>query len=130
MKTSLATPSSIASLLVIGFFSLFASASLHAQAGDPLFTSWLTGNSGLYAWVFATEGGPPDPPWQGPGPPTMGGANSRPAYSDIKQIRYSASYVYIKGNGLASHQMGPWYGGVNTIFGNWPKNQNYIRRIP
>ena len=26
--------------------------------------------------------------------------------------------------------MGPWMDGVNRIFGNWPSNQNYVRRIP
>ena len=26
--------------------------------------------------------------------------------------------------------MGPWYNGTNVIFGNWPKNQKYIRRFP
>ena len=60
----------------------------------------------------------------------MGGGQSEPAYSDVQQIGYSSSYVYINGAGLASHQMGPWYLHMGVVFGNWPSNQNYIRRFP
>ncbi|MDB6064703.1 MAG: hypothetical protein JWR26_911 [Pedosphaera sp.] len=128
MKTNPSTPCRLTSLLAIGFFAVCSL--LSARAGDPLFTSWLTGNSGLYARVVETNGGPLVTTWPSAALANMGGGQSLPAYSDIQQIRYSASYIYINGNGLASHQMGPWYNGVNVIFGNWPKNQNYIRRIP
>ena len=96
----------------------------------PLLTSWYMQNSGRYARVVETTGGKPVTTWPSAGLPNMGGGQSQPAYSDVQQISYSGEYVYIKGSGLASHQMGPWYIGLNRIFGNWPTNENYTRRFP
>src|SRR5262245_6416061 len=101
-----------------------------ALRADPQLTSWLTHNSGRYARVVETNGGPLVATWPSAGLRNMGGGQSLPAYADIQQIRYSSDFIYINGTGLASHQMGPWYSAVNQIFGNWPKNQNYLRRIP
>jgi hypothetical protein len=96
----------------------------------PLLTSWFTKNSGRYARVTETNGGKSVATWPSAGLPNMGGGQSQPAYSDVQQISYSKDFVYIKGTGLASHQMGPWYIGVNRIFGNWPTNLGYTRRFP
>jgi hypothetical protein len=97
---------------------------------SPQLFSWFTQNSGRYARVVETEGGKPVATWPSAGLPNMGGGQSQPAYSDIQQISYSQDYVYVKGSGLASHQMGPWYIGVGRIFGNWPTNLNYTHRFP
>lgn len=96
----------------------------------PLLTSWFTQNSGLYARVVETSGGKPVSTWPSANLFKMGGGQSQPAYSDVHQVSYSNDFVYIKGSGLASHQMGPWYNGVNRIFGNWPSNSSYTRRFP
>ena len=100
----------------------------HAQTG-PLFSSWLTNFSGRYARVTQTTGGTSVTTWPAAGLPKMGGGQATPAYADVQQISYSANYVYIKGTGLASHPMGPWYNN-GAIFGNWPSNTKYIRRFP
>ena len=96
----------------------------------PLLTTWFTQNSGRYARVVETRGGKPVAVWPSPGLPNRGGGQSQPAYSDVQQVSYSGDYVYVKGTGLASHQMGPWYMDLNQIFGNWPSNENYTRRFP
>jgi YHYH protein len=106
------------------------SSSTNVTTDSPQLTSWQTKLSGRYARVVEQTGGTEVTTWPSAGLNKMGGGQSQPAYSDITQVSYSSRYTYIKGTGLASHQMGPWYNGVNVIFGNWPANQNYIRRFP
>lgn len=100
------------------------------SSGSPLLTAWQTQNSGRYARVVQQTSGAPTAVWPAAGLTNTGGGQTKPAYSDIQQVSRSASFVYIKGTGLASHQMGPWYDSLGAIFGNWPSNQNYIRRFP
>jgi len=95
---------------------------------DPMMTSWATQNGGQYARVVQTRGGSPTTTWPAVDLPRHGGGQDKPAYSDIQQVSYSADWVYVRGTGLASHQMGPWYINVSRIFDNWPSNQNYLRR--
>lgn len=107
-----------------------SSNSASTKASTPLLSSWFASNSGRYARVVQTTGGSLTTTWPATGLTNTGGGQSKPAYSDVQQISYSGSYVYIKGTGLASHQMGPWYQSVGKIFGNWPSNENYTRRFP
>ena len=96
----------------------------------PEVASWFVQNSNRYARVVEQTGHSPVTTWPSPGLPNRSGGQSKPAYADIQQVSYSSEWVYIKGTGLASHQMGPWYLAVNRIFDNWPTNQSYIRRFP
>jgi len=95
-----------------------------------MLASWQTQYSGRYARVVERTGGQAVATWPSAGLRNTGGGQAKPAYSDIQQVGYSASYVYINGTGLASHQMGPWYDEMGNIFGNWPSNQNYLHRFP
>ena len=116
--------------LLVGGIAYTGRAQTPDKAQTPLLNSWLTRYSGQYARVVETKGGKPVATWPSEGLPHMGGGQSLPAYSDVQQIGISGDYVYVNGTGLASHQMGPWYDGINRIFGNWPTNLNYIRRFP
>ncbi len=115
--------------LLLLLLSIVGPQAARAQT-DPLLTSWFTQNSARYARVVEQTGGPLVTTWPSAGLPNTGGGQSEPAYSDVQQIGYSSNFVYINGTGLASHQMGPWYMHMGVIFGNWPSNQNYIRRFP
>ena len=98
--------------------------------GFPLLSSWFMSHSSRYARVVEQTGASPTATWPTEGLPNRGGGQSKPTYADVQQVAYSADWVYVTGTGLASHQMGPWYIGINRIFGNWPSNQSYIRRFP
>src|SRR2546425_10478053 len=101
-----------------------------AQA-DPVIDSWFTTYSGKYARLYATDADK-----------TSGNAVSTwsrgsisqtvPAYCGIYFVGYSASWVYIRSSGLASHIMGPWYlnAGHTQLFPNVPKNTATLYRIP
>ena len=99
-------------------------------AVGPEIASWFVENSNRYARVVEQTGHSPVTTWPSQGLPNRSGGQSKPAYADIQQVSYSTDWVYIKGTGLASHQMGPWYLAVDRIFDNWPTNQSYIRRFP
>ena len=90
-----------------------------AQAADPLITSWFTGNDGKYARIFTSlanrTNGISTTTWTG---------QTLPAYAGVREVDYSASWVYIKTTGLGGHRMGPW----NNP--NLPKNQGTIYRFP
>lgn len=57
---------------------------------------------------------------------------STPAYSGVHEVSSSASWVYIKTSGLASHLMGPWYldQAKTQLFPNLPTDTNTTYRIP
>lgn len=97
---------------------------------DPVITKWYTIHSSQIAQVVEVVGGTPVTTWPSVGLPNMGGGQATPANSDIQMVRYSASWTYINANGLASHNMGPWYISPGVVFGNWPSSQNYLIRIP
>jgi len=103
-----------------------------ANAGaEPLLTSWFTGNSGLYARIYAATvnetNGTSVTTWS-----RGAGVQSLPTYAGVSEVSYSASWVYIRTSGLASHTMGPWY--LNTAktqnFPNFPSNTATIYRFP
>ncbi len=98
---------------------------------DPQLTSWFTMNSGKYARIYQSTAnetaGTTSTTW------TRGsGTQSNPAYADVNEINYSASWIYIRTTGLASHIMGPWYldAAKTTNFPNFPSNTATIYRIP
>src|SRR6266478_9374677 len=75
---------------------------------DPLIDSWFTTYSGKYARLYATDAdktsGTAVSTW------SRGSISQTvPAYCGIYFVGYSASWVYIRSSGLASHTMGPWY---------------------
>ena len=90
-----------------------------AQAADPPITSWFTGNNGKYARIYTSlanrTNGISTTTWTG---------QTLPAYAGVREVDYSASWVYIKTTGLGGHRMGPW----NNP--NLPKNQGTIFRFP
>jgi hypothetical protein len=90
-----------------------------AEAADPLLTSWFTANSGKYARIYTSltnrTNGVSTTTWTG---------QTLPAYAGVREVDYSASWVYIKTTGLGGHDMGPW----NNP--NLPKNQGTVFRFP
>src|SRR4051794_5876297 len=99
--------------------------------GDPLIDSWFTTYSGKYARIYATDAdknsGNAVSTW------SRGSISQTvPAYCGVYFVGNSASWVYLRSSGLASHVMGPWY--LNTahtqIFPNVPKFTATLYRIP
>lgn len=99
--------------------------------GEPLITSWHTANSGQYARIYPTLADQTAQSsvttWS-----RGQGTQSTPAYSDVHQVDYSASWVYVHSTGLASHIMGPWYlnAAKTNLFPNYPANQAVKWRFP
>src|SRR3954454_11943506 len=81
---------------------------LSQASGDPLISAWFTGDSGLYARVYASTATEtartPATTWS-----RGAGVQSLPTYAGVSEVSYSANWVYIRTTGLASHFMGPWY---------------------
>lgn len=117
--------SELFALLTIAAFTQSASA-------DPLFTSWQTSKSAQYAKTREYVGGSLVQTWPAVGLVNHGGGQATAAYSDVQQIRYSANYIYINSNNLASHVMGPWYNDASKtqLFGNWPSSQGKQIKFP
>ena len=109
---------------------LFAMSCSTALA-NPRLTSWFTSNSGRYARIYDTTAAETArtslTTWS-----RGTGIQSSPTYADVSEVSYSASWVYIRTTGLASHIMGPWYGDAakTTNFPNFPSNTAKIYRIP
>lgn len=108
-----------------------ASYSATGVPNEPLITSWHTANSGEYARIYPTLADQTAQTsvttW------TRGqGTQSTPAYSDVHQVDYSTSWVYVHSTGLASHIMGPWYlnAAKTNLFPNYPANQAVKWRFP
>ena len=97
----------------------------------PLITSWHTVNSGEYARIYPTLADQTSQTsattWS-----RGTGTQSTPAYSDVHQVDYSTSWVYIHSTGLASHIMGPWYlnAAKTNLFPNYPSNTVVKWRFP
>lgn len=109
---------------------LMATSWVHGQ-GDPRISQWFTSNSGQYARIYQTSAaqaaGATSTTWA-----RGSGTQSLPTYSDVSEVSYSSSWVYIRTTGLASHVMGPWYiDAAKTVnFPNFPSNTATIYRIP
>ncbi len=97
----------------------------------PLITSWHTANSGEYARIYPTLADQTSQTsvttWS-----RGTGTQSTPAYSDVHQVDYSTTWVYIHSTGLASHIMGPWYlnAAKTNLFPNYPSNTAVKWRFP
>ena len=96
----------------------------------PILDSWQTTLSGRYARVVETTSTFPVTRWPAAGLTDTSGPAPLPTYSDIQRVRQSDAFVYVDSSGMASHQMGPWYWNVNTLFGNWPRSQGFVFKIP
>ncbi len=111
---------------------LFSLASAFSTlCADPQLTSWFTANSGKYARIYQSTANETaqttSTTW------TRGtGTQTNPVYADVSEVSYSASWVYIKTAGLASHIMGPWYldAAKSQNFPNFPSNTAVTYRIP
>jgi YHYH protein len=101
-----------------------------SAAQIPITDSWLMAFSGRYARVVETRDSFPVRTWPAAGLTDTSGAAPMAAYADVQLVRESATDVYISTTGLASHQMGPWYWNVNTLFGNWPRATGVVYRLP
>jgi arylsulfatase A-like enzyme len=108
-----------------------ASYSASGVPNVPLITSWHTANSGEYARIYPTLADQTSQTsvttWS-----RGTGTQSTPAYSDVHQVDYSTSWVYIHSTGLASHIMGPWYlnAAKTNLFPNYPSNTVAKWRFP
>lgn len=98
---------------------------------DPLIDSWFTTYSGKYARVYATDAdknsGNAVSTW------SRGSISQTiPAYCGVYFVGSSASWVYIRSTGLASHIMGPWYlnAAHSQLFPNLPRNTATLYRLP
>ncbi len=96
----------------------------------PNLDSWQFALSGRHARVVETRDTFPVRTWPAAGLTDTSGASSLATYSDVQLVRESSTSVYVSTNGLASHQMGPWYWNVSTLFGNWPRSTGSIYRLP
>ncbi len=106
------------------------SSSTNDPAVDVRLASWRTDLGGRYARVVETVTGSPVTTWPAVGLLDTSGGQPVPAYADAQRVRYSTDFVYVDTSGLASHQMGPWYWTVDTLFGNWSQAQGFVFKIP
>ena len=106
----------LAALLSVNALPAFANAN---------FTSWLTSYSGQYARIYTTSanrtGGTSVTTW---------GNQGVPAYADIAQVLYSASWVYVRASDLPSYITGPWNNPQGNAGNFSPTNQHLINRFP
>ena len=95
----------------------------------PLFSSWFTDLSGRYARIYedndAITNQTPVTTWN-----RGDGVQGDPVYAGITEISYTDTDVYIRTSNLGFHVMGPWYGGNNNLFPNYPANRAEIYRFP
>lgn len=108
------------------FFLLFSCFTLQAT---PLISSWFTDLSGRYARIYpdndAMAAQASVTTWS-----RGQGTQADPVYAGITEISFDANNVYIRTSNLGLHIMGPWYGGNNNLFPNYPANQADIYRFP
>ncbi len=108
-------------------------AALTPAHADPQLTSWFTANSGKYARIYQSTANETTGITASLTTWSRGtGTQTNPAYADINEINHSASWVYIRSTGLASHIMGPWYldAAKTQNFPNFPSNTSVLYRIP
>lgn len=117
--------------LTAALLGIFSACLATANAADPRTNSWLTTYSGQYARIYTSDvnrtNGVAQTTW------TNGSTiQSLPVYVGVRAIYSSASWVYIRSSGMASHVMGPWYLDVThtNLFPGWPVDQNVLYRIP
>jgi len=100
-------------------------------AADPQLTSWLTTYSGKYARIYTSDvnrtNGTAVTTWS-----TGATTQSSPVYCSVREICYSANWIYLRTSGLGSHTMGPWYlnAAHTQAFPSYPINSKTFYRIP
>ena len=108
-----------------------ASSVTSLPAADARIDSWFTQNSGEYARIYQTmadeASGNSVTTWS-----RGSGTQSSPVYAGVREVSYSATWVYIRSSGLASYVMGPWYlnAAKTQLFPNYPANSKTLYRIP
>ncbi len=115
--------------------SLGLFASLAPAHADPQQTSWFTADSGKYARIYQSTAAEPTATSAGTKSTTWSrgqGTQTNPVYAGVSEVNSSASWVYIRTSGLASHMMGPWYldAAKTQNFPNFPSNTATVYRIP
>jgi YHYH protein len=105
--------------------------SLMAHAADPRNNCWLTTYAGQYARVYTNT------TMQLTGTSLTTWANgslsqSLPAYCGVQEVYSSSNWIYVRGTGLASYTMGPWYLDAqhSQLFPNVPVNQEVFYAFP
>lgn len=100
----------------------------------PQVGSWLRGAPGEFAQAISgynVAAGPSTTfPTNVPNGATFSGGVTVPEIGDIQKIGTSNSWVYIETGGLSSYVMGPWFNPNQTVFPNFPADQNLLYRIP
>jgi hypothetical protein len=138
MKTNTKRTCSVL-LTLIGLASLVLPAS-----AQSIVTSWFMQKSGLYVRVTEDAGRTQVTTWPtgafinyllATGLPTAyfnnwWGEQTIPVYSDVQEVSYDNTYVYVRTAGLPSHGIGPWYNDMGKILGLWPTNQHVVHRLP
>ena len=117
------------------FTGLFLVLITSVRADDPRTNSWLTTYSGKYARIYTSDvnktNGAAVTVWTNSSGPNVT-AQALPAYCGVQAVYASSNWVYIRGSGLASVVMGPWYlnAGHTQAFPSYPTNQHVLYRIP
>lgn len=91
-------------------------------AANPIETSWFTEHSGQYARIYtdlaAEAANQAVTTWDHP----TGNDQLTPTYAGVHEISVTGNNIFIRTSGLGFHVMGPWLGGRNGIFNNFPGN--------
>ena len=116
--------------LTLAFVTHVVSVSI-SRAEDAQINSWFTDNSGKYARLYQTVADETAAnsvtTWS-----RGSGVQSSPVYAGVREVSYSANWVYIRSSGLPSYTMGPWYlnAAKTNLFPNYPANSRVLYRIP
>lgn len=104
---------------IVALTGIFFALAIAAYADDPRTNSWFTTYTGQYARIYTSlanrTNGTASTTWTG---------QTSPIYVGVREVDFSASWVYIRSSGMGGHYMGPW---SNP---NLPKNQGTLFRIP
>ena len=102
---------------------------LHSLA-NPIESSWFTEYSGQYARIYLDReneaANTAVTTWDHP----TGNDQLSPTYSGVHEISVTNNNLFIRTSGLGFHVMGPWLGGRNGIFNNYPGNTARNVRFP
>lgn len=102
----------------------------HIAAANPITSSWFTEFSGQYARIYldgeSEASNLPVTSWDHP----TGNDQLTPTYSGVHEISVTNNNLFIRTSGLGFHVMGPWFGGMNGIFNNYPGNTARSARFP
>jgi hypothetical protein len=96
MKGRAASIAAVATCLASVFV---ASTEAHAQGLEPVVTEWIINTTGQTGYNGIT--------------------------ANVQQVKYDASYVYVKSAGVPSYSVGPWAGNPNPL-----TNQNWGFKLP